>query len=130
MGIHIYRHPMVKEGNSAFGYIREYSCRPLLGDSCTRGGSTCDGDFTSFRDAIRRIPFFWSRSRSSCSASSTFSIITTPIQSFISPSMDKKDLLYKMQVWLEKLTYFFSDVVMATNRSYAALAVDERWQAA
>ena len=27
-----------------------------------------------------------------------------------------------MQVWLEKLTYRFSDVVMATNNSYRSLA--------
>src|SRR5208282_493595 len=31
---------------------------------------------------------------------------------------DKKGLFYKIQVWLEKMTYRFSDVVMATNSSY------------
>ena len=31
---------------------------------------------------------------------------------------EKKGLLYKSQVLLEKLTYRFSDVVMATNGSY------------
>ena len=31
--------------------------------------------------------------------------------------------LYKIQVWLEKMTYRFSDVVMATNCSYRDLAV-------
>ena len=36
---------------------------------------------------------------------------------------DKQGLLYKIQVWLEKWTYRFSDVVMATNASYADLAV-------
>jgi glycosyltransferase involved in cell wall biosynthesis len=34
------------------------------------------------------------------------------------------DLFYKIQLWLEKLTYRFSDVVMATNESYKALAVN------
>src|SRR4051812_22731200 len=28
-GIHIYRHPMSKEGNSPLGYIREYGCALL-----------------------------------------------------------------------------------------------------
>ena len=36
---------------------------------------------------------------------------------------DKKDFLYKVQVELERLTYRFSDVVMATNESYRELAV-------
>ena len=31
---------------------------------------------------------------------------------------EKRGLLLKVQVWLEKLTYRFSDVVMATNSSY------------
>ena len=35
---------------------------------------------------------------------------------------ERKDFLYKTQVWLEQWTYRFSDVVMATNRSYADLA--------
>jgi glycosyltransferase involved in cell wall biosynthesis len=36
---------------------------------------------------------------------------------------EKKGLLYKSQVLLEKLTYRFSDVVMATNGSYRNLAI-------
>src|SRR5208282_3931233 len=36
---------------------------------------------------------------------------------------DKKGLFYKIQVWLEKMTYRFSDVVMATNSSYRDRAV-------
>ena len=35
----------------------------------------------------------------------------------------KRDLLYKIQVVLEKLTYRCSDVVMATNASYGDLAM-------
>ena len=35
---------------------------------------------------------------------------------------DEKGVFYKIQVWLEKMTYRFSDVVMATNESYAELA--------
>jgi glycosyltransferase involved in cell wall biosynthesis len=36
---------------------------------------------------------------------------------------EKKGTFYKIQVWLEKMTYRFSDVVMATNSSYRDLAV-------
>ena len=36
---------------------------------------------------------------------------------------ERKDALYKAQVWLETLTYRFSNVVMATNESYRALAI-------
>jgi glycosyltransferase involved in cell wall biosynthesis len=35
----------------------------------------------------------------------------------------KKGLFYKIQVWLERLTYSFSDVAMATNGSYRNLAI-------
>jgi glycosyltransferase involved in cell wall biosynthesis len=35
----------------------------------------------------------------------------------------KKGALYRVLIWLEKLTYRFSDVVMATNRSYGDLAL-------
>src|SRR5207249_1232020 len=34
-----------------------------------------------------------------------------------------KGLFYKFQVWLEQLTYYFSDVVIATNQSYKEIAV-------
>ena len=36
---------------------------------------------------------------------------------------ERKDVLYKMQVLLESLTYRTADVVMATNDSYKALAI-------
>jgi glycosyltransferase involved in cell wall biosynthesis len=36
---------------------------------------------------------------------------------------EKEGFFYKAQVWLEKLTYRFSDVVMATNNSYRDLAI-------
>ena len=39
------------------------------------------------------------------------------------PKYGRQDIFYKIQVWLEKLTYKCSDVVMATNRSYRDLAI-------
>jgi glycosyltransferase involved in cell wall biosynthesis len=35
----------------------------------------------------------------------------------------KKDLFYKMQLWLEKMTFRCSDVVMSTNNSYREIAM-------
>lgn len=37
---------------------------------------------------------------------------------------ERRDALYKAQVWLEEMTYRFSDVVMATNESYRSLAIE------
>ena len=36
---------------------------------------------------------------------------------------ENEGALYKIQVWLEKMTYRFSDVIMATNSSYKDLAI-------
>jgi glycosyltransferase involved in cell wall biosynthesis len=36
---------------------------------------------------------------------------------------ERKDVFYRAQVWLEKLTFYFSDVVMSTNHSYKEIAV-------
>ena len=36
---------------------------------------------------------------------------------------ERKDFFYKSQIWLEKLTFRFSDVVMSTNNSYRDIAV-------
>lgn len=35
----------------------------------------------------------------------------------------RKDVFYRVQVWLERLTFHFSDVVMSTNESYRDLAL-------
>jgi glycosyltransferase involved in cell wall biosynthesis len=36
---------------------------------------------------------------------------------------ERKDFLYKIQVWLEKQTFRFCDVVMSTNHSYKEIAI-------
>lgn len=120
--IHIYRHPMSKEGNSAFGYVREYgtalfwqfiySWRIYL----TRGFNVMQG----------------------CNPPDDIFLVALPFKFFgVKYIFDHHDanpelyhskygssgLIYKAQVWLEKLTYFFSDVVMTTNNSYSELAV-------
>lgn len=121
-GVHIYRHPMPKEGNSAFGYVWEYGCA-LLWEFfyswlifLTRGFHIIQG----------------------CNPPDTIFLVAIPFKLFgvkyifdhhdANPELylskyEKEGLLYKAQVWLEKRTYRSSTVVMATNNSYKDLAV-------
>ncbi|HEX4425958.1 MAG TPA: glycosyltransferase family 4 protein [Terriglobales bacterium] len=121
-GVHIYRHPMPKEGNSAFGYVWEYGCA-LLWEFfyswlifLTRGFHIIQG----------------------CNPPDTIFLVAIPFKLFgvkyifdhhdANPELylskyEKEGFLYKAQVWLEKRTYRSSTVVMATNNSYKDLAV-------
>jgi glycosyltransferase involved in cell wall biosynthesis len=121
-GVHIYRHPMVKEGDSALGYIREYSVALFW--------ETVYAWWIYLRRGFHIIQ--------GCNPPDDIFLVALPFKLFgvkyifdhhdAIPELyvskyGKKNLLYTVQVWLERLTYFFSDVVMATNRSYAELAV-------
>ncbi len=122
-GVHIYRHPMSKEGNTALGYIWEFGCALFweffysLWIYLTRGFHVIQG----------------------CNPPDDIFIIALPYKLFgvkyifdhhdANPELyfskyGKTGFLYKSQIWLEKLTYRFSDVVMATNHSYKDLAVE------
>ena len=56
-GVHIYRHPMPKEGNTPFGYLWEYGCALFWEFFYTWWIFLCAADFTSSRDAILRTTF-------------------------------------------------------------------------
>jgi glycosyltransferase involved in cell wall biosynthesis len=122
-GVRIYRHPMPKEGDSARGYIWEFSCAL----------------FWEFFYA------FWIYLRhgfqviQGCNPPDDIFLIALPYKllgvKYIFDHHDanpelylskygKMGLLYKAQVWLEKMTYRSSDVVMATNTSYRDLAIE------
>jgi glycosyltransferase involved in cell wall biosynthesis len=121
-GVHIYRHPMTREGNSAFGYLREFGCAL----------------FWEFFYAWR---IFFSRGFhviQGCNPPDDIFLVALPFKllgvkyifdhhdatpELFDSKYGKKGLLYKIQVWLEKLTYRFSDIVMATNESYRELAI-------
>jgi glycosyltransferase involved in cell wall biosynthesis len=121
-GVHIYRHPAPKESNSALGYLREYGCALVWEFLYTwwiylrRGFHVIQG----------------------CNPPDDIFLIALPFRLFgvryifdhhdANPELyyskfERKGLLYRVQVGLERWTYRFSDVVIATNRSYAALAV-------
>ena len=121
-GVHIYRHPMPKEGNSPLGYVWEFSCA-LFWEF-----------FFSWWIYLRR----GFQVIQGCNPPDDIFLIALPFKLFgvkyifdhhdANPELylskyEKKGLLYKAQVLLEKLTYRFSDVVMGTNCSYRSLAV-------
>jgi glycosyltransferase involved in cell wall biosynthesis len=121
-GVHVYRHPMPPEGNSAAGYIWEFSCALFWEFFYTwwiflrRGFHVIQG----------------------CNPPDDIFLIALPFKLFgvkyifdhhdANPELylskyEKTGLLYKAQVWLERMTYRVADIVMATNNSYRDLAV-------
>jgi glycosyltransferase involved in cell wall biosynthesis len=121
-GIHIYRHPVAAEGDSPIGYVWEYS-----------------------------IALFWEMVFSwwiylrrgfhviqGCNPPDDIFLVALPFKLFgvryifdhhdVMPELylskyDKKGLFYKIQLFLERLTFRCSDVVMATNNSYRQIAI-------
>ncbi|HKO20922.1 MAG TPA: glycosyltransferase family 4 protein, partial [Acidobacteriaceae bacterium] len=120
-GVHIYRHPMPAEGNSPLGYLLEYSCALFWQFLfswwifLTRGFHVIQG----------------------CNPPDDIFLVALTFRLFgvryifdhhdANPELyhskyGRKDFLYHAQVWLERMTYRASDVVMATNGSYRDLA--------
>jgi glycosyltransferase involved in cell wall biosynthesis len=121
-GVRVYRHPMPQDGNSALGYLWEYSCALFW-------------EFWFVWWIYLRHGF---HTIQGCNPPDNIFLIALPFKLFgvkyifdhhdAIPELylskyDSRGLLYKTQVVLEKLTYLFSDVVMATNASYSDLAV-------
>jgi len=121
-GIHIYRHSMPKEGNGAFAYIWEYCCA-LFWESLYSW-------WIYLRHGFNVIQ--------ACNPPDDIFLVALPFKLFgvkfifdhhdVNPELylakyEKKDLLYKILVLLEKLTFRFSDVVIATNESYKEIAI-------
>jgi glycosyltransferase involved in cell wall biosynthesis len=121
-GIHIYRHPMPKEGTSRLSYLWEYSCALFWevlfswwiylrrGFHVIQGCNPPDDIF------IAALPF------KILGVKYIFDHHDANPELYLS-KYEKKGLLYKVQRWLEKMTYGVSDVVMATNNSYQELAI-------
>jgi len=121
-GIRIYRHPLPKEGNTPLGYLYEYGCAL----------------FWEFLYAWKIYLRHGFQIIQGCNPPDNIFLIALPFKLFgVSYIFDhhdanpelyfskygKKGFFYAAQVWLEKLTYRFSDVVMATNSSYRDLAI-------
>jgi glycosyltransferase involved in cell wall biosynthesis len=121
-GVHIYRHPMPKAGHAPIGYLWEYIC--------TLCWEFLYAWWIYFRRGFHVIQ--------GCNPPDDLFLVALPFKLFrvkyifdqhdLNPELylakyAKKGLLYNVQVWLEKLTYRFSDVVIATNGSYREVAI-------
>jgi len=122
-GVRIYRHPMPKEGNSAFGYVWEY-------------GWALFWEFLYAWWIYLRHGF---EVLQGCNPPDNIFMVALPFKLFgvryifdhhdANPELylskyERRDLFYKVQVWLERMSFRFADVVMATNCSYKDLAVN------
>lgn len=122
-GVRVYRHPMPQEGNSAVGYLWEYGCAIFWefwyvwwiylrhGFHVIQGCNPPDNIF------LVALPF------KLFGVKYIFDHHDAIPELYLS-KYDNRGFLYKTQVLLEKWTYRFSDVVMATNASYSDLAVN------
>jgi glycosyltransferase involved in cell wall biosynthesis len=122
-GIHIYRHPASKEGSSPLGYVWEFSWALFWeflfswwiflrrGFHIIQGCNPPDDIF------LVALPF------KLIGVKYIFDHHDANPELYLS-KYEKEGFLYRAQVFLEKLTYRFSDVVMATNNSYKQLAIE------
>ena len=121
-GIRVYRHPEVKHRGTRIGYLREY-CGALFWEFLFTW-------WIYLRHGFHVIQ--------GCNPPDDIFLIALPFkllgikyifdQHDANPELyvskyEKKGLLYEVLVALEKLTYRFSDVVIATNGSYRDLAL-------
>lgn len=121
--VHIYRHPMVPEGNSALGYLLEYGCA-LFWEFLfawwiflARGFDVIQGCNPPDNIFLVALPFkIWG-------VSYLFDHHDAIPELYLS-KYDRRDLLFRVQRWLEGATYSAASVVMATNESYKALAIE------
>ncbi len=122
-GVHIYRHAMPSEGKGPFGHIVEYACAMFW--------ELLFSWWIFFRRGFQVIQ--------GCNPPDHIVLIALPFKLFgvkyifdhhdASPELylskyERKGILYRVQVWLEKLTFRCSDVVLSTNLSYKELAVN------
>ncbi len=121
-GVKIYRHPMPDERKGAFGYVLEYGAALFFEFWYTW--------WIFLHHGFRIIQ--------GCNPPDTIFLVALPFKLFgvkyifdhhdVSPELylskyKSKGLMYRIQVWLERLTFGSSDVVMSTNTSYRDLAV-------
>jgi glycosyltransferase involved in cell wall biosynthesis len=121
-GIHVYRHPMPNEGNSPLGYVWEYGCALFweLFYSCwiylRRGFHVIQGCNPPDDVFLVALPF------KLLGVKYIFDHHDVNPELYFS-KYERKDFFYRVQVWLEKLTFLCSDVVMSTNNSYKQVAI-------
>jgi glycosyltransferase involved in cell wall biosynthesis len=121
-GIRIYRHPMPAGGNSPGGYLWEYSCTLFweLVYTCwiymRHGFHVIQGCNPPDNIFLIALPF------KLLGIKYIFDNHDAGPELYLS-KYDKKGFFYEVLLWLERQSYRFSDVVMATNVSYRDLAL-------
>lgn len=121
--IHVYRHPMPKEGNGHFGYLWEYGCAFFW--------EFWYASWIYLRRGFHVIQ--------GCNPPDLIFLVALPFKLLgvryvfdhhdVGPELyfakyGKKGTLYRIQVWLETLCFRSSDAVMSTNNSYRDLAIN------
>jgi glycosyltransferase involved in cell wall biosynthesis len=121
-GVHIYRHPAAKEGNSPLEYVWEYSSALFW--------QFLYSWWIYFRRGFHVIQ--------GCNPPDDIFLVALPfkllgvryifdhhdlIPELYISKYERKDWLYNVQSWLEKTTFRCSDAVMSTNNSYREIAL-------
>lgn len=121
-GIHIYRHPMPKEGTGPISYVIEYASA-LFWEFILAWWVFLKHGFHIIQgcnppDNIFLIALFFK----------PFGVKFIFDHHDVNPELyfakfNRKDILYKIQVWLEKITFKVCNVSMSTNRTYRDVAI-------
>lgn len=121
-GIHVFRHPTAREASGALGYLWEYGCALfweflyswwiflVRGFHVIQGCNPPDDIF------FVALPF------KLFGVKYIFDHHDANPELYLS-KFERKDMFYRVQVRLERLTFLFSDVIMSTNESYRRLAM-------
>lgn len=121
-GIHIYRHPMPKEGKTPVGYLWEYGCALFWEIMYSwwiylrRGFHVIQGCNPPDDIFLVALPF------KLFGVKYMFDHHDANPELYVS-KFARRDLFYKAQRWLERLSFSFSDIVISTNSSYKDIAV-------
>jgi glycosyltransferase involved in cell wall biosynthesis len=120
--VHVYRHPIVPEGDSALGYLWEYSCALFW-------------EFVYSWMIYVRHRF---QVIQGCNPPDNIFLVALPFKLLgvkyifdhhdVCPELylskyDRKGVFYKTQLWLERMTFRCCDVAIVTNNTYRANAV-------
>jgi glycosyltransferase involved in cell wall biosynthesis len=120
--VRIYRHPMPVEGSTPLGYLAEYACAFFLELLYTlwiglrHGFDVIEGCNPPDNIFIVALPFRLFGTKY------IFDHHDANPELYVSKYQNRGGL-YKVLVALEKFSYRHSDVVMATNESYRAMAI-------
>src|SRR3569833_3344036 len=103
-GVHIYRHPMPPEGNSAVGYVLEYGCA-LFWEFLFAWWFFLVCGFLVFLGCFFLVVFFLvALLFRMVGVRYLFDHHDANPELYLS-KYERRDAFYKIQVWLEKLTY-------------------------